>query len=181
MHKRITDGNISFDLYKIEADGTETFLKNFTKRLSDISSPEYSTRQELINNEGENLQYWAEDVIKYEALKIAGRDVGMSEEDATADLDETELYTGGSFKAKNIDGQPYNFRDEGDIEDIIEIPSDVIGNIEVILREMKDNLDNVDYVDELKKELDRILSRNDLNREDIRDLIENRGLESVLL
>jgi hypothetical protein len=61
------------------------------------------------------------------------------------------------------------------------IPSIVIGNIEVILSEMRKNADNVDYVMELKKELDRLLTRNNLTRKDIEDLIKKEGLEDELL
>lgn len=122
MFKRITDGDISFDLYRIEADGTETQLQGFSKKIEKAPSPKYSTKEELDENEGDNLQYWAEDIIKYHALKFAGREVGMTEEEvhifcsflSTADLDVTELYAGGSFKAKNISGQPYNFEELGE-------------------------------------------------------------------
>lgn len=91
---------------------------------------------------------------------------------------EAEAYCGDeTFKATNVNWDYSDEREWGDIE----IPSDVLGNIEVILREMKENIDNIDYVEELKSELDRLLERNDLTREDIRDLIEKRGLGDVLL
>lgn len=63
----------------------------------------------------------------------------------------------------------------------VTIPSEVMGNIEVILRKINENRDDVDYVQELIKELDRILSRYGLTREDIRDLIEREGLGDILL
>lgn len=147
MFKRTTDGNISFDLVHIEPDGTEKHLKNFTKTLQ-ISSKGYSSRDDLVNNEGESLQYWAEDMIKYEALKIAGRDVGMSEEEATADLDATILYAGGSFKAINIDGQAYNFKEEG-------IPKYILDQIEY-MEEMFRTSDNDDERAAIRNEINKL-------------------------
>lgn len=52
-----------------------------------------------------------------------------------------------------------------------DIPSDVLANIEVILRKIKENVDDPDYVQELNNELDRILDRYGLDREDISDLL----------
>lgn len=51
------------------------------------------------------------------------------------------------------------------------IPADVMGNIEVILRQIKENADNIDYIQELNRELDIILSRNNLTRKDIEDML----------
>jgi hypothetical protein len=63
----------------------------------------------------------------------------------------------------------------------IKIPVDVLASIEVILREMKENLDNEDYIYELKKELDKILSRNRLTIRDIEDMIQKEKLEQIML
>ena len=52
-----------------------------------------------------------------------------------------------------------------------DIPSDVLANIEVILRKIDENVDDPDYVSELNRELDRILDRYGLDREDISDLL----------
>lgn len=62
-------------------------------------------------------------------------------------------------------------KEEVDEETVKGISSDVLANIEVILRKIKENADDIDYVQELNNELDRILSRNDLTREDIKDLL----------
>lgn len=61
-----------------------------------------------------------------------------------------------------------------------DIPSDVLANIEVILRKINENRDDVDYVNSLIGELDRILDRNDLSRDDIRDLIDREGVGDLL-
>lgn len=60
---------------------------------------------------------------------------------------------------------------EGPTEEGKVIPSDILANIQVILRKIKENIDDVDYVQELNNELDRILSRNDLTRDDIKDML----------
>jgi hypothetical protein len=63
----------------------------------------------------------------------------------------------------------------------VPIPADVLASIEVMLREMKENIDNVDYVYELKRELDNILRRNGLTRIDIEDMIQKEKLEQIML
>jgi hypothetical protein len=63
----------------------------------------------------------------------------------------------------------------------VKIPADVLASIEVILREMKENIDNVDYIYELKRELDKILIGNKLSRRDIEDMIRKDKLEQIIL
>lgn len=59
---------------------------------------------------------------------------------------------------------------DGPTQDM-EISPDVLANIEVILRKIDENVDDPDYVIELNRELDSILDRYDLTREDISDLL----------
>lgn len=81
---------------------------------------------------------------------------------------EAEAYCGDeTFKATNVNWDYSDEREWGDID----IPSDVLANIEVILRKIDENIDDPDYVQELNNELDRILDRYDLTREDISDLL----------
>lgn len=106
---------------------------------------------------------------KREAYDIWG-DLGDWAETTAANIAraEAEAYCGDeTFKATNVNWDYSDEREWGDIE----IPADVLANIEVILRKIDENIDDVDYVQELNNELDRILSRNDLTREDIKDLL----------
>lgn len=60
------------------------------------------------------------------------------------------------------------------------IPPEVMGNVEVILRKINENRDDVEYVNSLTEELDRILDRYRLDRDNIRDLIRSAGVEDIL-
>lgn len=108
------------------------------------------------NNKREAYDIWGDldDWADMTAANIAGS--------------EAEAYCGDeTFHATNVNWDYSDEREWGDIE----IPADVLANIEVILMKIDENIDDVDYVQELNNELDRILSRNDLTREDIKDLL----------
>lgn len=113
-----------------------------------------------------------------EAYDIWG-DLGDWAETTAANIAraEAEAYCGDeTFKATNVNWDYSDEREWGDIE----IPSDVLANIGVILRKINENRDDVDYIESLIEELDRLLERNDLTREDIRDLIEREGVDDIL-
>jgi hypothetical protein len=63
----------------------------------------------------------------------------------------------------------------------VEIPADIRANIVVLLERIRDNLDNIDYVEnDLIPGLDKYLSEKGLTRGDIRDIIAEVGLENVI-
>lgn len=121
------------------------------------------------------------DPVRFESKTEANTMWGDLEEWAEATAaniatSEAEGYCGeGTFKAVNVD---WNYTNEREWSDI---PADIRANIVVMLERIKENLDNIDYVEiELIPQLDRYLSKNDLTRDDIRDIIAEVGLEDIL-
>ena len=136
---------ISFDC--VDYDGNVHEVYGGDTRQMEFDPVDFANKRAAYDFWGD-LHDWADD---------------MGEKIAKA---EAENYCGEeTFKATNVNWLVDSEREWGDI------PADVLGNIEVIIREMKENADNVDYVIELNNELDKILSQNDLTREDIKDML----------
>lgn len=132
-----------------DTDGNIHTVYGGDTREVEFDPVEFNNKREVYNTWGD-LDDWADK---------------MAENIAKS---EAEAYCGEeTFKATNVNWYYSDEREWGDIE----IPADVLANIEVILMKIDENIDDVDYVQELNNELDRILSRNDLTREDIKDLL----------
>lgn len=126
---------------------------------------DYTNRREAYRIGG-SLDDWAERTANFKAVQAVSKFVGADAPvfgDPSTWLDVHSV-SGSTYSGCNITWEVISSKEP-------RIPSDVLANIEIILRKIKENIDDVDYVQELNNELDRILSRNDLTREDISDLL----------
>lgn len=126
---------------------------------------------------GGTLEDWCERAANFKAIKAVSSFVGADEPtfgDVGTWLDIHDV-NGSTYSGCNIQWEVIKCYEPP------EIPADIRANIEVMLRFIRDNLDNVDYITlQLIPELDTYLTRYGLTRNDIKDMIRYFGLENVL-
>lgn len=139
-----------------------------------------SIRDEYEKKPEEDIENWASRLGSFVARRMCNNACGS--------LSTSVFCDEGSVQSELIYTSEMLVTKPGVIEKVkkvelpkVKIPADVLASIEVILREMKENIDNVDYVHELKIELDKILSRNRLTKRDIEDMVRKEKLEQIML